>query len=143
MPFPSPGVFAVSVSDNCSVRFRSPEPLLPSACAAAVFLFVLFCLLVFMVFFFDLCCSVSDSRPSPPEARASGRPVGVVFRGHHAPGPLMKARAGEGESLKPPCSSRKKDLKTQSIGQDKQTGAVRLGQFAEDPRRFFISNEVS
>src|SRR2546430_2735637 len=38
--------------------------------------------------FFGLCCSVSDSRPSPPKARASGRPVGVVFRGHHAPGPL-------------------------------------------------------
>jgi len=58
--------------------------------------------------------------------------VGVVFRGHHAPGPLMKTRAGEGESLKPPCSresTAKKDLKTdlagQAIKQDKQLGQAR------------------
>ena len=37
-------------------------------------------------------------RPSPPKARADGRPVGVVFRGHHE-GPRRKKRAGEGERL--------------------------------------------
>jgi hypothetical protein len=59
------GVFAVAVSDNCSVRFLSSE---------LVFLFVLFCLFVFMVFFFDLCCSVSDSRPSPTKRAEQGGP---------------------------------------------------------------------
>jgi hypothetical protein len=37
-------------------------------------------LLVFMVFFFDLCCSVSDSRPSPNRRRVlskAGRGSGL------------------------------------------------------------------
>ena len=69
---------AGSISDNCSVQFRSSELFL---------LFVLFCLLVFMVLFFDLCCSVSDSSPSPPKALVSWRRVGGVLGGHHALAP--------------------------------------------------------
>jgi hypothetical protein len=55
----------------------------------------------------------------------------------------MKARAGEGESLKPPVQQKQKDLKTQRICQDKQNVGSTPGQIAEGPRRSFISNEGS
>src|SRR5947209_8499120 len=63
-------------------------------------------------------CLLRASLPFHQKARraraAGGSSLG---RGHHAPGPLMRKRAGEGENLKPPCSSRKKkDLKTGQQG---------------------------
>jgi hypothetical protein len=47
-------------------------------------------------------CSAAQSGLSPFtlfEARSAGRRVGVIFRGHHALGPLRLKRAGEGERL--------------------------------------------
>jgi hypothetical protein len=74
-------------------------------------LFVLLCLLVFMVFFF-LCCSVSDFSPftnrSPRVRAARGRNPRRAPRS----GPLTKSGLVRAKSLKPPCSSRTKDLKT-------------------------------
>ena len=73
-----------------------------------------------------LCLFGFGLSPSSEKAREAGRPVGVVFRGHHE-GPLLK-RAGEVKERNP--DAEKSDLKTQrkfeEVPADELTELMRL-----------------
>jgi hypothetical protein len=55
----------------------------------------------------------------------------------------MNPRAGEGESLKPPVQQKQKRPENSQHLARQTAGGSTPGQFAEEPKRSFISNEVS